>query len=601
MASSSASRISIYILFLGLIVNLSIALALLLTRDTQRTTSKSLYEFVISSRTATQILVQIVAQALGTLLTFAVTSLLNYTSRIRLARTPTSIESVKLWLSVCFSSPDWSLSTPNLLLSILLLSLVFVPPALWAGALTPFVVLQDVKSSIAIAVYSPDADGVYWNRSASPEYQYNAVVDSNGKGLYSYNPTAFSGSIALSAAFATTDGSKNRTHAKLDNSRYSYRGRSFGVGASIGIFGVADQNEQSVRSYTFNEVGYMTQVSCTHNATSMWRIQPLKGSNCDGYETYAISGALPNSIPGTVESVSLPGLCGDTSRVLGMGGRMVNNRTIVAMAAGAGAYGVLDKMQCELWFKPTLFRLEVDTQRLLIDATPVNGTDFTDVDPTSAVFGAGFGIVAGMAAQLVASMPSTTSMQRSPIADALTANIRNAASIWNTSDTDSSIVARAVSDSMESIVDDTLLAYSSAQLMIAGQVEIGARTTVPVTAQINAIRVGDRTYVTCVLALTTIILAAALIEALRTRGWQHLPLFDYKDLQHVIDGRETGQSMAAAGLQKTRPVEKVRIKLDGNGYSYSVVSDPVDMEDDDPSVSRIQNRHLQVQKYPTTR
>lgn len=153
-----------YMLVPGLVINGAVALALLLTSDDQRTTSGKLYTFATSNRTATQILLQIVAQGLGLLVTFAISTLFNYWSRSRLPAKPTTMETMKLWQSICAASPDWTLRLPGLLLSLSFSGFIFVPPAIWAGALTPFVVSEPVNGSIAIAVYDPDPDNVFWNR-----------------------------------------------------------------------------------------------------------------------------------------------------------------------------------------------------------------------------------------------------------------------------------------------------------------------------------------------------------------------------------------------------------------------------------------------------
>jgi hypothetical protein len=324
--------LSKYLLFLGLVGNLAVALTLLFTNDSQRTTTGSVYRFVVGNRTATQILVQIASQALGTLLIFAVTTLFNYVTRLRPLDSSASIENLKLWQSVCFAYLDPSLSTPRMFLSLCFLCLVFIPAALWAGALTPFVVSTEVHTSIAIPVYNPDLGNVFWNRTLSRDVQYATLMSSDGNGMYSYNPTdSLSGSIAHVAAFATTKAGPNRTHAKLDNSRYSYRGRSYGVGASVGLLHLDGHSDQSVRNYTFDETGYTAEVTCTQNTTSEWKIHPSTG-NCSRIAEYFVKGSLPNSNPGAAESIRVPGLCNDTSRIMAMGGRMVNNRAIVAIA-----------------------------------------------------------------------------------------------------------------------------------------------------------------------------------------------------------------------------------------------------------------------------
>ena len=292
-----------HILFPGLIANTTVALALLFTSDEQRTNAGPVYRSVGGNRAATQIIVQITAQMLGALLTFSVTSLVNYYTRERLMTEPTSLERLRLWQSICFVSPDWSLSFSHLLVSLSFLCVLFVPSALWTGALTPLASTKQVHTAVAIPAYDPDYGHRYWNRTYIGKTIYNTFTSDTGKGTFSYNPSSrLAGSIVDVAAFATVTKVSDRMHTKLDTSRYSYRGRSYGVGSSIGLVDLARQDPQSIRQYTFLEAGYKATASCTRNESSQWLIRPANASCPSWYNIYPVSGLLPNSKPDKVEN-----------------------------------------------------------------------------------------------------------------------------------------------------------------------------------------------------------------------------------------------------------------------------------------------------------
>ena len=65
-------------------------------------------------------------------------------------------------------------------------------------------------------------------------------------------------------------------------------------------------------------------------------------------------------------------------------------------------------------------------------------------------------------------------------------------------------------------MDDVLVAYGSAQLMTGNN-----SYPVPVTVEVNALRLGQGTYVTAILVINTFIIAIIGTELLRTRGWAH--------------------------------------------------------------------------------
>lgn len=96
-------------------------------------------------------------------------------------------------------------------------------------------------------------------------------------------PDPFGGRILNKASSATSQVADTvPVHEKFDNSRYSFNGRSYGVGSSVGLPAVHLRRAQSeagdvynmtnLAHFSYEEVGYKTEVSCMVNDTSAWNI-----------------------------------------------------------------------------------------------------------------------------------------------------------------------------------------------------------------------------------------------------------------------------------------------------------------------------------------
>lgn len=162
---------------------------------------------------------------------------------------------------------DWSLPLGSRLILCALLVVALIPPALWAGAVTPVVTGKIVSSSIAIPVYASDPTGLYWNRTWDPFRDAN--LTRNDKGTFSYAPgVAIQGIILQNAASATSTNGSLQEHRKNNVSRLSYSGRSYGVGASAGIMNLTLEAAETIKEYAYFEKGYQSNVSYIRNSSS---------------------------------------------------------------------------------------------------------------------------------------------------------------------------------------------------------------------------------------------------------------------------------------------------------------------------------------------
>ena len=113
------------------------------------------------------------------------------------------------------------------------------------------------------------------------------------------------------------------------------------------------------------------------------------------------------------------------------------------------------------------------------------------------------------------------------------------------------------------MVDDLLVAYSSAQLMIMNDT-----SPVPAVVEIHALRFGSGLYIYLTFAINTAIILLLAEEALRTRGWKNLLNFDYMDPRSLIIGGSMGGCVVAheakiAWTDRTRPMYKYDSKKVG--------------------------------------
>jgi hypothetical protein len=106
-------------------------------------------------------------------------------------------------------------------------------------------------------------------------------------------------------------------------------------------------------------------------------------------------------------------------------------------------------------------------------------------------------------------------------------------------------VLRGVEDSLTSMLDNSLLAFSSAQLMIANDT-----FSAPTSLSISAIRFGEPKYVYIITGIHFTITLLCLVELVRTRVWRGLSKFDYTDIKSVIVGASIGGTAIAERARK---------------------------------------------------
>ena len=109
-------------------------------------TSGILYDWSTSSRVLTQVVVHVLASALSALLVFPLCTITSRWTRHRLTKTSVSLDTLRLWTAIIQTRTDWNLPWTLKLTTLLSLAFSFLPAVLWAGALTPATILDEIRN-----------------------------------------------------------------------------------------------------------------------------------------------------------------------------------------------------------------------------------------------------------------------------------------------------------------------------------------------------------------------------------------------------------------------------------------------------------------------
>jgi hypothetical protein len=406
------------------------------------------------------------------------------------------------------------------------------PSAIWAGALTP--VVTSVYHTGTVLTPSYDNSDLI--------LEYPSEIDSQGptlrdtKGLFTYSVgLLMQGSLLASAASATPVDGSTRQHRKPDYSQYTYFGRSYGVAASVGLLDETILVDNAAVSYTYEERGYKTGVRCSYNASSEYIMKDLVGLDM----LYAAKGNIPNS--DEPEYSVMLGHNMDAIVALGVTKNQNDPRRMVAIASGK-SYQNLNTTQCTLEFTPTKFNITVGLQGRNITATPIAKLLATPYE----AFSAEANLTSVITRQLEIISNAQTNLYVSLVGNSLNASICDYIASQNSTSAEPISLRDAtlpgLSNALAAMVDDMLMAYGSAQLMIAKQ-----HTPVPVLFKSTAMRIGQDSYIYAILAVNLVIMILFISEGVRTRGWNRVAVLDYSDPAALIMAASRCQTEAVCG------------------------------------------------------
>lgn len=399
------------------------------------------------------------------------------------------------------------------------------------------------------------------------------LTNITAQGTFTYRPElTLQGLILDNARQASSPDGNATSQSKMDNINYRYIGRSYGVGSSVGLR--TPFVDPTVQTYQYTEPGFVVTSTCSYNDSSAcyfenltpdgFTLQVYNGvfqtPNVDN-EWYIASAGQRDFQIVTVSAASGKGIISDNT---------THYVTMMSPAGRSGTqYGLLDQIQCELFYQPSTFDVFVNVTNNTIVTTPKaqltddqfkNATDIANA-VTHRIYNLG---------QMVAS-----TQWGSPIGDALMNNVNNLAFARNDGTIKNETVLEAVSASMNSIVDSILGALSESQMMM-----INATSSQSVTVTRQAVVVGEKIWIYVTAAINSILTIVFVAEALRTRVWKRKPDFDYMSVQDLVIAASAGGMAVANDAQTMAGDVRIHLGMDEHGRDKLIAASKVIDEDD---------------------
>ena len=263
-------------------------------------------------------------------------------------------------------------------------------------------------------------------------------------------------------------------------------------------------------------------IDCIYNASALFFLEQ------DGPEwAWAAEGDLPNS-DGIREFSVYTGRSTLSIVAIGVAKPQIDGTKYLGIASGLN-YAYLNMTQCSMTYIPTRFNISVSLTTKNITVTPL--TKVPEIESTG-----NLSHVATRQLELISN--DQTNLYQSLLWNSFRASIGDyniSMSNHSGSLTEAASTLEGLKNSVTAMLDDILVGYASAQLMVGKDF-----TNTTVTVQQQAITLGQVQYVYAVLILTTLILLLVVSEAFRTWMWKSLVHFDYMDLRDVMIGSSRG-------------------------------------------------------------
>jgi hypothetical protein len=537
MAKDHVSIVTKLLPLTALLVTTAVAISLITTKSWRYSGDK--VSVVRENRATIQIVVQVVSHGLALLQCFVLRTLFSFATRIRVNSERITLEKYALWAAGSQSVVDWTLSKRYLVYLTLATISAAIPGAIWAGALTPVDNdMMKVHATFSVPAFTMSSAN-YWNSEFEhkPNDEIWNLVDTcqlvdDVRGFIPSCPVpALQGQLLLAASTATTNNESNiRLHSKLDNSYWSYYGRSFGVGASVGL--ALPQSRDKVVSaltYAYKETGYNAAVTCFKNETSRLEFKKDPNSPSD-FPVYRLIGPLSIVPQNVTENFPVSTWYDDYQRLLAWKARSYNGRNLISIASGKHNYTQFHHIECEVSFAPTVFEVAVNTSsmRITVNPTPDKAVD---IEPNG-----------NLSANVIQTINLLSRMSNSNYVsirgDALYLNYLNMKQRTNKNDEDT--ITSAVAESFTAIIDDVLVAYGASQIVLAQD-----ETPIPAAISQRAVRIGSPVYIYISFVLNALVVLAVLIEASRLRLWRDLHAFDFANIKCAILAASAGGNSIA--------------------------------------------------------
>ncbi|KAF2866906.1 hypothetical protein BDV95DRAFT_679617 [Massariosphaeria phaeospora] len=544
-----------YNTFYGLVITTTLSTLLLAAVQYEWRVTGRFFQFANRFPASIALGVQLLAALFGLIHVAVVCRLLNYAFRLRLAKRSVSLDMLRTWVDMTIPRIDWDLPLRFFIPLLFTVFLSLVPAALWAGSITPLIARTTTGGMLLL----PSYDDVSLIREYPMNIGQAGPSVRNQKGFFTYSVgQQHIGQLLSSAAAASSIGMRPLMHSKIDNTQFSYKGRSYGVGAPVGLTDLVMSSNKQAAGYNYQEEGYLCNVTCVYNTTSNFHLTPTE----DAW-IYGAEGMLPDSLDGP-EYSSYIGFDGKAIVAMGVAYSERSPRRYIAITAGE-AYRTLNNTQCELVFTPTLFNVTVDLSNFNITVQPVEMV--TDFNPQR-------NLTRTVVRQFELLSNDLTNLYVSQLGDAFNSSIAaynmscSFAAAARPAPTEQEATLAGLTNSITAMADDMLVAYASAQLMVGRKF-----TAQPARVFVFALQFGQRGYIYAIFGLNLLIMLAVLLEAVRTYGWSSLGRFNYLDPRDLIIAASRGGRAVADAADAM--VERVAVegKKSGRGGVW-LLGDP---------------------------
>ena len=524
-----------------------------------------IHSLVKSNQATSEIVVQTVSHILGLFQVSSVCAVLNLSTRYRISHGSVALQVLSFLIALSTARIDFYLPRRLLILNAAFVAATFLPAALWAPAISPVTVLKSQGLGNQLLPAFTEDTKAYWDSQFQVRGPGRTVFNINDhcslindkRGLVPSCPVpTLQGLLLLSASSATTLDGGPRSHSKLDNPNWEFVGRSFGAGSAVGISKERIVDDQ-VLHYNYTESGYVANVSCMKNSSSNFRFRLERSiennisisayqrtyhpempfnhawdSWPDVWQTYSIyylDGYLPNSIIGTPELYPSISWHERYENITAWAAVANSNRNMIAVAAGNMLYRDLNQIQCEVFFRPTVFDVTVNRiqRSIAVEAQP--SMEAEDIDPNG-----------HLQANVMHSINLLSRMSPSLYVSVLGETLNRNVERMQRQRPDLNVteaVTSAVADSFTAIIDDILVAYGASQI-------VNAQDTTSTVAHgvMEAIELGHPFYRRSVLILNFLVILIVLFETARTRCWKYLTKFNILDIKSAIVAASAGGS-----------------------------------------------------------
>ncbi|KAJ9614651.1 hypothetical protein H2200_002788 [Cladophialophora chaetospira] len=495
-----------------------------------------LHDQVQKHRTVTSVIVNILATLLAAAQVYALCTLISFATRLRTTRNFTRANSLRILGALSAPRIDWGLKWYAMIGTAIFCLIGPLLGAVWTGALTPLLdELTREDGTILTPLYTGPVDQAYHLDPGGVIYLNCNQLLSNISQSMSVSRCPAIGHITVllsSAQSATPSGNSTRINPKIDDPTWSYVNRSYGVGASQGLFSPTAKSKHAYDAYSYDEPGYFSKVTCGFNETSNLTIN-LSDSGQDSYlRVWRVEGSLPNTEATNTSSYTLTTAASDWyDEVLGWSAAAANGRNMLAIATyngkevGFGSskpdhwYRAWNQMQCSITFTPTLFNVSVNLTTSRISVSPKDSP--AKFEPTS------MQEVVMANIDLISRMSSNVGVSALGVALWDNANTVNA-SYSNMADNE--VLAWGAENMIKALVDDLLGAEASQQMAFSNN----GTTAVPVRKVFKAVRLGSPRFIYLALGINIALVLLVAVETIRTRAWRGLTAFNFTNLHSVM-------------------------------------------------------------------